>query len=81
MLALINTVPKHAMPLAATKAVLAEANKSLGRGGPVDPIEASLGLLGGGDKAMETRALYGCIAKRLLKIDRSGREQIVKFDI
>ncbi|KAL5485000.1 hypothetical protein ACEPAI_7642 [Sanghuangporus weigelae] len=81
LLALINAIPRHAMPLAATKVVLAEANKSLGNGAPPDPAEASLGLLAGGDKAMETRALYGCVAKRLLKIDRSGREQLVRFDI
>jgi hypothetical protein len=28
-----------------------------------------------------TRALYGCVAKRLVKIDRGGGEQVVKFDI
>jgi len=28
-----------------------------------------------------TRVLYNCIAKRLVKIDRGGREQVVKFDI
>jgi hypothetical protein len=28
-----------------------------------------------------TRVLYGCVAKRLVKIDRGGGEQIVKFDI
>ena len=28
-----------------------------------------------------TRVLFGCVAKRLVKIDRGGREQIVKFDI
>lgn len=27
-----------------------------------------------------TRILYGCIGKRLIKIDRSGGEQLVKFD-
>ncbi|KAL5523982.1 hypothetical protein ACEPAG_8155 [Sanghuangporus baumii] len=81
LLALINAIPRHAMPLAATKVVLAEANKGLGNGAPPDPAEASLGLLAGGDKAMETRALYGCVAKRLLKIDRTGREQLVRFDI
>ena len=36
-------------------------------------IEASTAQLG-------TRALYGCRAKKLIKIDRSGTEQIVKFD-
>ena len=28
-----------------------------------------------------TRPIYGCVAKRLLKIERGGGEQIVKFDI
>ncbi|KAF8197948.1 hypothetical protein BJ912DRAFT_50681 [Pholiota molesta] len=28
-----------------------------------------------------TRVLFGCVAKRLVKIDRGGREQIVKFDV
>ncbi|KAF5311267.1 hypothetical protein D9758_018758 [Tetrapyrgos nigripes] len=31
--------------------------------------------------AGHTRILYGCVAKRLLKIDRGSGEQIVKFDI
>ena len=28
-----------------------------------------------------TSVLYGCVAKRLLKIDRGGGEQVVKFDV
>lgn len=28
-----------------------------------------------------SRIVYGCVAKRLLKIDRTGSEQIVKFDV
>ena len=28
-----------------------------------------------------TRVLYSCVAKRLVKIDRGGGEQVVKFDI
>jgi len=28
-----------------------------------------------------TRIVYGCVAKRLVKIERGGGEQIVKFDI
>ncbi len=27
------------------------------------------------------RTVYGCVAKRLLKIDRKGREPMVMFDI
>ena len=35
----------------------------------------------GGGGQSTSRIIYGCVAKRLVKIDRSGREQIVKFDI
>lgn len=28
-----------------------------------------------------TRILYTCVAKRLIKIDRSAGEQVVKFDV
>ncbi len=28
-----------------------------------------------------TRPIYGCIAKKLLKIDRGGGEQVVRFDV
>ena len=28
-----------------------------------------------------TSVLYGCVAKRLLRIDRGGGEQVVKFDV
>ncbi len=28
-----------------------------------------------------SRIVYGCVAKRLLKIDRTGGEQIVTFDV
>ena len=28
-----------------------------------------------------TKPIYGCVAKRLLKIERGGREQVVKFDV
>jgi hypothetical protein len=28
-----------------------------------------------------TRILYGCVAKRLVKIERGGGEQVVKFDV
>ncbi|KAF9484460.1 hypothetical protein BDN70DRAFT_825533 [Pholiota conissans] len=37
----------------------------------------SSGIIGQGT----TRVLFSCVAKRLVKIDRGGREQIVKFDI
>jgi hypothetical protein len=40
----------------------------------------------GGDAACigvqsTSRIIYGCVAKRLVKIDRSGREQIMKLDV
>lgn len=34
-----------------------------------------------GAAAGVTRPIYGCVAKRLLKIERGGGEQVVKFDI
>ncbi|KAH8119461.1 hypothetical protein DFH11DRAFT_1722966 [Phellopilus nigrolimitatus] len=79
LLALINAPPKHAMPLAAAKAALAAAG--LGGPPPTPGIGLRVGLLTGGGQALETRALYGCVAKRLLKIDRGGREQTVRFDV
>ncbi|KAF8070274.1 hypothetical protein FPV67DRAFT_1009151, partial [Lyophyllum atratum] len=45
---------------------------------------ASKASAGGGTGAVAqgtTRILYGCVAKRLLKIERGGGEQIVKFDV
>ncbi|EKM54026.1 uncharacterized protein PHACADRAFT_145606 [Phanerochaete carnosa HHB-10118-sp] len=34
-----------------------------------------------GAAAGVTRPIYGCVAKRLLKIERGGGEQVVKFDV
>ncbi|GJE96700.1 hypothetical protein PsYK624_129050 [Phanerochaete sordida] len=34
-----------------------------------------------GSAAGVTRPIYGCVAKRLLKIERGGGEQVVKFDV
>jgi hypothetical protein len=28
-----------------------------------------------------TSVLYGCVAKRLVRIDRGGGEQVVRFDL
>ncbi|KLO19550.1 hypothetical protein SCHPADRAFT_992788 [Schizopora paradoxa] len=72
---LLSDPPTYAMPLAKAKEVL--ASRGLGAAVAAGP----LGALSVGGQALETRALYGCIAKRLLKIDRSGKEQILKFDI
>lgn len=35
-------------------------------------------VLGG---QVTTRTLYACVAKKLVKIERGGGEQVVKFDI
>ncbi|KAI5118064.1 hypothetical protein M0805_006327 [Coniferiporia weirii] len=79
LLALLAAVPKHAMPLAQAKATLAAVGIGASGVSP-SPLVSNLGLMGGG-QALETRALYGCVAKRLLKIDRNGKEQIVRFDV
>ena len=34
-----------------------------------------------GAAAGVTRPIYACVAKRLLKIDRGGGEQVVRFDL
>lgn len=34
-----------------------------------------------GAAAGVTRPIYACVAKRLLKIDRGGGEQVVRFDV
>ncbi|THH08150.1 hypothetical protein EW145_g2897 [Phellinidium pouzarii] len=79
LLALLAAAPNHAMPLAQAKATLAATGIGASSAA-LSPLESNLGFLVGG-QALETRALYGCVAKRLLKIDRSGREQIVKFNL
>lgn len=38
---------------------------------PLNQLKAAIG---------GTRALYACVAKKLIRIDRGGREQIVLFD-
>lgn len=55
------------MPLVRLKEALSA--KSAGTG---------IGAVGGSGV---TRPIYGCVAKRLLKIDRGGGEQVVKFDV
>jgi len=72
---LLSNPPTYAMPLAKAKEALAA--RGLGAAAAAGP----LGVLSVGGQALETRALYGCIAKRLLKIDRGGKEQILKFDV
>ena len=51
---------------------------------PLNKVKEALAAKAGGSSvgASTNRIIYGCVAKRLVKIDRSGgREQIVKFDI
>lgn len=63
---LLSATPHYALPLNQVKENLSLKAKTNG-----------VGVAGQGT----TRILYGCVAKRLVKIDRTGREQIVKFDI
>ena len=61
------------MPLNALKARVAT---KAGAGSPGSkPTVAAISANNAG-----TRALYGCVAKKLVKIDRGGGEQVVKFD-
>lgn len=66
LVALLEATPQYALPLAKVKEILS------GRG------EKGSAVIGSG---ASTRALYGCVAKRLVRIDRGGGEQIVRFDV
>ncbi|TFK18931.1 hypothetical protein FA15DRAFT_674915 [Coprinopsis marcescibilis] len=61
------SAPQHSMHQNKVKETLTERTK----------FGMSVGALG----QNPTRILYACMAKRLVKIDRSGGEQIVRFDI
>lgn len=65
------------MPL--NKAKEALAAKGLGE----PPVAGGINFIsaGIGGQGEETRALYKCVAKRLVKIDRREREQILRFDL
>ncbi|KAH0589334.1 hypothetical protein H2248_005094 [Termitomyces sp. 'cryptogamus'] len=65
LISLLSSPPEFSLSLNKVKNLLA--------------IKASSG--GGVGATGTTRILYGCVAKRLLKIDRSGGEQVVKFDL
>ncbi|KAJ7901705.1 hypothetical protein B0H14DRAFT_2329697 [Mycena olivaceomarginata] len=69
LLSLLNTGPQFSMPLNKVKESLATKASTSGGAGIV---------LGG---QSTTRVLYGCVAKRLVKIERGAGEQIVKFDV
>ncbi|PFH51984.1 hypothetical protein AMATHDRAFT_2473 [Amanita thiersii Skay4041] len=66
LLSLLYSPPDFSIPLSRAKELLATKND-------------------GSDKGIESqninRTIYGCVAKRLIRIDRSGREQIVRFDV
>ncbi|KAK0195271.1 hypothetical protein F5146DRAFT_1024814 [Armillaria mellea] len=68
LVTLLSCPPKFSMPLNKVKESLA-AKASTG---------GSAVLVAGQGT---TRVLYGCVAKRLIKIDRGGGEQVVKFDV
>ena len=63
---LLSSTPNYSLPLNQVKENLNLKAKTSG-----------MSVVGQGT----TRVLYGCVAKRLVKIDRGGREQVVKFDI
>lgn len=76
---LLSNPPAYALPLAKAKEALIARGLGVAAAAAAGPLGAlSVGV---GGQALETRALYGCIAKRLLKIDRGGKEQILKFGI
>ncbi|KAI0321081.1 hypothetical protein OF83DRAFT_1101473 [Amylostereum chailletii] len=67
LLALLMSAPDHSLPLNKLKEILTA------KAGP-----RSVGSLTGQGA---TKVLYGCVAKRLVRIDRGGGEQIVRFDV
>ncbi|PCH43834.1 hypothetical protein WOLCODRAFT_132982 [Wolfiporia cocos MD-104 SS10] len=70
LLALLHSPPSYAMSLGKLKETLSTKSAETG-------INTG-GVLGGSGL---TRPIYGCVAKRLLKIERGGGEQVVKFDV
>ena len=69
LLALLGA-PSQALTLRDLKDSLSAKAASVG-------ADTGAGLLGG---SAVTKPLYGCVAKRLLKIERGAGEQVVKFD-
>jgi hypothetical protein len=66
LVALLEATPQYSLPLAKVKELLSA------RG------ERGVAVIGSG---ASIRVLYGCVAKRLVRIDRGGGEQIVRFDV
>ncbi|KAF8591337.1 hypothetical protein K439DRAFT_995481 [Ramaria rubella] len=75
------TAPSHGMPLTALKTLLA-SKTAVPSPGPEAGRQAkqTAAVMGASAAQAGTRALYGCVAKKLVKIDRGGGEQIVRFD-
>jgi hypothetical protein len=52
---------------------------------PMNKVKEELVSKAGGSAAAmsvgTTRIIYGCVAKRLMRIERGGGEQVVQFDI
>ncbi|GBE81385.1 hypothetical protein SCP_0311140 [Sparassis crispa] len=48
---------------------------------PLSRLKETLATKSAAGGGAVTRPIYGCVAKRLLKIERGGGEQIVKFDV
>lgn len=71
MLLSLLGAPSQALTLRALKETLTQKATSVG-------ASTGVGLIGG---SAVTKPLYGCVAKRLLKIERGAGEQVVKFDL
>ncbi|KAJ6607781.1 hypothetical protein B0H10DRAFT_2070406 [Mycena sp. CBHHK59/15] len=69
LVSLLMATPHFSMPLNKVKEALAAKASANG----------SSGIILGGQST--TRVLFGCVGKRLLKIEWGGGEQIVKFDV
>jgi hypothetical protein len=67
LLSLLSSPPHFSIPLNEAKNILIT---KAGVGG--SKVVGGQGI---------TRILYGCVAKRLIKIERGKGEQVVKFDI
>lgn len=67
LLLLLASPPQFSMPLSKVKDML--ASKARAGSSSISTGQGS------------ARILYGCVAKRLIKIERGGGEQIVRFDI
>jgi len=69
-----STSTKYAIPLQKLKEVVSEKLKT-GTG------DGGVGIGSGFGEKDVTRALYGCVAKKLMAIDRGGGGQVVRFNL